>query len=248
MEPVLQIRQLVKRYHGMDQSVLRGLDMTILPGERYGFLGPNGTGKTTTVSILSGLLVPDSGEVFVLGNKMPDKRKQVTTQIGVVPQNIALFPELTALENLRIFGSMYSITAARLKQRIHQLLELYGLTAFARKPVKTFSGGMKRSLNIIAGILHEPRFLLLDEPTVGIDVQTKALILDNLRQLNEEGTTILYTSHDMDEAQHFCTRVGIIDHGKLIAEDTPAALIQSCPNCENLESVYLHLTGKSLRN
>ena len=248
MEPVLQIRQLVKRYHGMDHPVLQGLDMTILPGERYGFLGPNGTGKTTTVSILSGLLVPDSGEVFVLGNKMPDKRKQVTTQIGVVPQNIALFPELTALENLRIFGSMYPITASRLKQRIRQLFELYGLTAFARKPVKTFSGGMKRSLNIIAGILHEPKFLLLDEPTVGIDVQTKALILDNLRQLNEEGTTILYTSPDMDEAQHFCTRVGIIDHGKLIAEDTPAALIQSCPDCDNLESVYLHLTGKSLRN
>ena len=248
MEPVLQIRQLVKRYHGMDQPVLRGLDMTILPGERYGFLGPNGTGKTTTVSILSGLLVPDAGEVFVLGNRMPDKRKQVTTQIGVVPQNIALFPELTALENLRVIGSMYPITASRLKQRIRQLLELYGLTASARKPVKTFSGGMKRSLNIIAGILHEPKFLLLDEPTVGIDVQTKALILDNLRQLNEEGTTILYTSHDMDEAQHFCTRVGIIDHGKLIAEDTPAALIHSCPDCENLESVYLHLTGKSLRN
>ena len=107
MESVLQIRQLVKRYHGMDQPVLQGLDMTILPGERYGFLGPNGTGKTTTVSILSGLLSPDAGAVFILGNKMPEKRKQVTTQIGVVPQNIALFPELTALENLRVIGSMY---------------------------------------------------------------------------------------------------------------------------------------------
>ena len=152
------------------------------------------------------------------------------------------------MENLRIIGSMYPISVSRLKQRIRELLDLYGLTAFARKPVKTFSGGMKRSLNIIAGILHEPKFLLLDEPTVGIDVQTKALILDNLRQLNQDGTTILYTSHDMDEAQHFCTRVGIIDHGKLIAEDTPEALIQSCPDCENLESVYLYLTGKSLRN
>ena len=248
MEPVLQIKQLVKRYHGMDQPVLRGLDMTILPGERFGFLGPNGTGKTTTVSSLSGLLLPDFGEVLVLGNKMPEKRKQVTTQIGVVPQNIALFPELTAMENLRIIGSMYPISASRLKQRIHELLDLYGLTVFARKPIKTFSGGMKRSINIIAGILHEPKFLLLDEPTVGIDVQTKALILDNLRQLNQEGTTILYTSHDMDEAQHFCTRVGIIDHGKLIAEDTPEALVHSCPDCDNLESVYLHLTGKSLRN
>lgn len=248
MEPVLQIRRLVKRYNGMDHPVLQGLDMTINPGERYGFLGPNGTGKTTTVSILSGLLLPDSGEVLVLGNKMPEKRKQVTTQIGVVPQNIALFPELTAWENLRIIGSMYSMPASRLKQRITQLLELYGLTAAARKPIKTFSGGMKRSINIIAGILHEPKFLLLDEPTVGIDVQTKALILENLRQLNQEGTTILYTSHDMDEAQHFCTRVGIIDHGMLIAEDTPDALIHSCPDGDNLESVYLHLTGKSLRN
>lgn len=248
MEPVLQIRQLVKRYRGMEHPVLQGLDMTILPGERYGFLGPNGTGKTTTVSILSGLLLPDSGEVSVLGNRIPEKRKQVTVQIGVVPQNIALFPELTAMENLRIIGSMYPISVSRLKQRIRELLDLYGLTAFARKPVKTFSGGMKRSLNIIAGILHEPKFLLLDEPTVGIDVQTKVLILDNLRQLNQDGTTILYTSHDMNEAQHFCTRVGIIDHGKLIAEDTPEALIQSCPDCENLESVYLYLTGKSLRN
>ena len=230
------------------QWALKEVSFEVGKGEVVGFLGPNGTGKTTTVSILSGLLLPDSGEVSVLGNKMPEKRKQVTVQIGVVPQNIALFPELTAMENLRIIGSMYPISASRLKQRIGELLDLYGLTAFARKPIKTFSGGMKRSLNIIAGILHEPKFLLLDEPTVGIDVQTKALILDNLRQLNQDGTTILYTSHDMDEAQHFCTRVGIIDHGKLIAEETPAALIQSCPNCENLESVYLYLTGKSLRN
>lgn len=248
MEPVVQIRQLVKRYPGMDQPVLRGLDLTIMRGERYGFLGPNGTGKTTTVNILSGLLVPDSGDVAILDRRMPEERRQIIPRIGVVPQNIALFPELTALENLRIIGAMYKLPSKTLKARMEKLLELFGLAAAAKKPIKTFSGGMKRSINIIAGILHEPQLLLLDEPTVGIDVQTKALILDNLRQLNQEGTTILYTSHDMDEAQHFCTRVGIIDHGTLIAEETPAALIESCPDCENLESVYLHLTGKSLRN
>lgn len=248
MEPVLQITQLVKKYHSTEQSVLQRLDMSILPGEIFGFLGPNGTGKTTTVNILAGLLKPDSGDVRVLGKPLAQNRRFIRENIGVVPQNIALFPELTALENLKVFGAMYELPKDLLKHRISRLLDLFGLASAAKKPVKTYSGGMKRSINIIAGILHEPRLLMLDEPTVGIDVQTKALILENLRQLNREGTTILYTSHDMDEAQHFCTRVGIIDHGKLIADDTPDALIASCPGCSNLEGVYLQLTGKSLRN
>lgn len=248
MEPILRIEQLVKRYSGMESPVLRGLDLSISEGEIYGFLGPNGTGKTTTVSVISGLIKPDSGKVSLLGRNLFEHSKYIRERIGVVPQNIALFPELTAWENLRVFGAMYGLPKAQLKQRVTELLELFGLAHAAKKPIKTYSGGMKRSVNIIAGILHKPSFLMLDEPTVGIDVQTKTLILENLTRLNQDGTTILYTSHDMDEAQHFCSRVGIIDQGQIIAEDTPQALISSYPDCENLEAVYLHLTGKSLRN
>lgn len=248
MEPILRIEQLVKRYSGMASPVLRGLNLSIANGEIYGFLGPNGTGKTTTVSIISGLMKPDSGSVTLLDRNLFEHSKYIREHIGVVPQNIALFPELTAWENLRIFGAMYGLPKATLKQRISELLELFGLANAAKKPIKTYSGGMKRSINIIAGILHKPSFLMLDEPTVGIDVQTKTLILENLKRLNQEGTTILYTSHDMDEAQHLCSRVGIIDQGQIIAEEMPQTLINTYPDCENLEAVYLHLTGKSLRN
>lgn len=248
MEPILRIEQLVKRYSGMASPVLRGLSLSIAEGEIYGFLGPNGTGKTTTVSIISGLLKPDSGSVSLLGRNLFEHSKFIRERIGVVPQNIALFPELTAWENLRIFGTMYGLPKTEIKRRAAELLELFGLSYAAKKPLKTYSGGMKRSINIIAGILHKPSFLILDEPTVGIDVQTKNLILENLKMLNQQGTSILYTSHDMDEAQHFCSRVGIIDQGVIVAEETPQGLITAHPGCENLEAVYLHLTGKSLRN
>lgn len=245
---ILQIKDLQKSYKDMNRQVLSGLNLIIEQGEIYGFLGPNGAGKTTTVNILSGLLRCDSGSIEIFGRKYDENRYYIKHHMGIVPQNIAIFPELTAYENLKVFGIIYGMKNKTLQERIDELLEIFSLTGFKNKKVATFSGGMKRSVNLMVGILNKPDLLILDEPTVGIDVQSKVLILDNLKSLNKDGTTILYTSHDMDEAQHLCTRVGIIDGGKLVAEDTPSKLIATYQGCNDLEAVYLSLTGKVLRN
>ncbi len=245
---ILHIDKLKKTYPGYNKQVISGLDLTINDREIYGFLGPNGAGKTTTVNIISGLITPDSGNVSLFERDYITDKKYIKQHLGIVPQNIALFPELTAVENLKIFGNIYGITNAELKKRINDFLELYGLSEYADKRVSTFSGGMKRSINLIIGVLHQPDFLILDEPTVGIDVQSKKIIIDSLVEMNKKGMTILYTSHDMEEAESLCSKVGIIDNGRLIAEDTPQKLITSYPNCHELEDVYLHLTGRKLRN
>lgn len=245
---ILRIENLKKSYSGLNRQVLSGLCLTIERGEIYGFLGPNGAGKTTTVNILSGLLKQDEGRIEMFGKPYEENRDYIKHHIGIVPQNIAVFPELTAYENLKIFGSIYGMETAVLKQRINELLEMFGLSEFRNKKVSTFSGGMKRSVNLMVGIMHTPELLILDEPTVGIDVQSKVVILECLHRLNEEGMTILYTSHDMEEAQRLCTRVGIIDGGKLVAEDTPDQLMAAYPGCEDLEAIYLRITGRKLRN
>jgi len=245
---ILRIENLKKSYSGLNRQVLSGLCLTLERGEIYGFLGPNGAGKTTTVNILSGLLKQDEGRIEMFGKPYEENRDYIKHHIGIVPQNIAVFPELTAYENLKIFGSIYGMETAVLKQRINELLEMFGLSEFRNKKVSTFSGGMKRSVNLMVGIMHTPELLILDEPTVGIDVQSKVVILECLHRLNEEGMTILYTSHDMEEAQRLCTRVGIIDGGKLVAEDTPEQLMAAYPGCEDLEAIYLRITGRKLRN
>lgn len=245
---ILRIENLKKSYSGLNRQVLSGLCLTIERGEIYGFLGPNGAGKTTTVNILSGLLKQDEGRIEMFGKPYEENRDYIKHHIGIVPQNIAVFPELTAYENLKIFGSIYGMETAVLKQRINELLEMFGLSEFRNKKVSTFSGGMKRSVNLMVGIMHTPELLILDEPTVGIDVQSKVVILECLHRLNEVGMTILYTSHDMEEAQRLCTRVGIIDGGKLVAEDTPEQLMAAYPGCEDLEAIYLRITGRKLRN
>ena len=247
-DKILYINQLNKTYPGNNRQIISRLDMTIHAGEIFGFLGPNGAGKTTTVNIISGLLSPDSGTVCLFDRDYNTDRQYIKQHLGIVPQNIALFPELTAVENLKIFGNIYGIPHAELNKKIYNYLELYGLSEYANKRVSTFSGGMKRSINLIIGVLHNPDFLILDEPTVGIDVQSKKIIIDSLLEMNRNGMTILYTSHDMEEAECFCTKVGIIDNGKLIAEDTPQNLISLYPACRELEDVYLHLTGRKLRN
>ena len=245
---ILQIENLKKTYPGLNRQVLSGLCLSIRQGEIYGFLGPNGAGKTTTVNIITGMLQADSGKIEMFGRPYEGNTNYIKQHIGVVPQNIAVFPDLTAYENLRIFGVIYGMDSKVLDDRIHELLDLFGLMAFKDKKVASFSGGMKRSVNLMVGILHKPDLLILDEPTVGIDVQSKVVILENMKNLNKEGVTILYTSHDMEEAQHLCSKVGIVDGGKLVAEDTPDELIAAHQGCDNLEGVYLRLTGKKLRN
>lgn len=246
--PIIQIRELTKRYKGSDEPAISDLSLDIMPNEIFGLLGPNGAGKTTTISILCGLFAPTSGEVTIDGLTIRRDLDKIRHIIGVVPQEIALYPTLTARENLTFFGNMYGLRGRELDNRIDENLTFFGLEKFGGKKISTYSGGMKRRVNLIAGLLHRPKVLFLDEPTVGIDVQSRNVILCFLHELKKTGTTIIYTSHYMEEAENLCTRVAIIDRGHLIAMGDPGALVASNPEFKNLETVFLQLTGKDLRD
>ncbi|WP_299901627.1 ABC transporter ATP-binding protein [uncultured Aquimarina sp.] len=246
--PLIQIKNISKQYKGATFLSLDDVNLEIESGEVYGLLGPNGAGKTTLISILCGLIKPSSGDVSIFGKDLKQETKEIQKQIGVVPQEYALYSKLTARENLFYFGSMFGMTKAQLKPIISSHLEALGLLPFADKKIKTFSGGMKRRVNLIAGILHDPKLLFLDEPTVGVDVQSKQAITAKLKELNATGTTIIYTSHHLREAQDLCSLVGIIDSGKIIAENTPAKLISDTKDARNLEDVFIELTGRELRD
>lgn len=248
MQPIIQIQSLSKKYKNADAFSLDDLSLSIYKGQVFGLLGPNGAGKTTLISLLCGLIKPTSGS-FTIDNLMyAGNAKAIKKSIGVVPQEYALYPTLTAKENLLYFGSMYGLKGKKLKQKVEECLDLLGLLKFANKRIDTFSGGMKRRVNLIAGILHHPKILFLDEPTVGVDVQSKNAIITFLKQLNQSGTTIIYTSHHLSEAQDFCTDIAIIDRGKIYAQGTPSQLIANTPNARNLEDVFIALTGKELRD
>ena len=236
--PAVSTLNLCKTYKGSSRPALDKLSITIDQGEVYGLLGPNGAGKTTLIHILCGLRSADSGSAFIFDLPVPSRLADVKPQIGLVPQDIALYPGLTVNENLQIFGGLYGMKSGELRPRIVALLRLFGLEAQGRKPLHACSGGMKRCVNLIAGILHRPRLLILDEPTVGIDVQSRQLILNNLREVNSEGCTIIYTSHYMEEAQALCTRVAFVNHGRIIAEGPPNELIQN-RGATSLEDIYL---------
>jgi ABC-2 type transport system ATP-binding protein len=213
---IVEARELVKKYKNL--TAVDRVSFEISEGELFGLLGPNGAGKTTTISIVSCLLEPTEGDVLVDGFSVRNHPNKVKNLLGVVPQEIALYPTLTALENLKFWGRMYGLSEAKLKERIVETLEIAGLTERAKERIETYSGGMKRRINIAAGILHKPKVLLMDEPTVGIDPQSRNHILETVKKLNAAGTTIIYTSHYMEEVELLCDRVGIIDHGKIIAE------------------------------
>ena len=248
MEEIIRIQRLSKRYSGSDRFALDGLSLSIGKGEIFGLLGPNGAGKTTLIATLCGMKKPTSGQLWFHNLSYQHHRRRIQRQIGVVPQEYALYPTLTATENLYYFGSLYGLPSAELKQRIADGLDRVGLTDFAKKPIKTFSGGMQRRVNLLAGILHRPNVLFLDEPTVGVDVHSKEVIMTLLNELNEQGTTIIYSSHHLNEAQHFCTRIAIIDAGKIVVEGQPENLIASIAGATTLENVFIHLTGSQLRD
>lgn len=248
MPAAIRVQNLFKTYPGADTPAVDGLSLVVEEGRFYGLLGPNGAGKTTTLSILCGLLNADSGEAEVMGHSLPQHIDRVKPLLGVVPQDIALYDTLTARENLAFFGAMYGMKGKALTQRSTELLEEFGLTEKADKPVQTYSGGMKRRVNLMVGLLHGPRILFLDEPTVGIDVQSRAMINAYLQKLNANGTTIIYTSHHMDEAERMCDGIGIIDRGKLIVEGSPKELLSANTDCNSLEDIFLKLTGKQLRD
>ena len=245
----IEIKGLTKWYKQATEPAVNKLDLKIEKGSIFGLLGPNGAGKTTTISILCSQIKANSGKVIIAGNDLSTDTEKIKKIIGVVPQDIALYPNLSANENLKFFGNMYGLNGQKLKNLIRQNMHDFGLEHKLHNKINTFSGGMKRRVNLIAGILHKPQILFLDEPTVGIDVQSKNVILEHLQNLNRTGgTTIIYTSHLMEEAEHFCTQIGIIDKGKLIATGNPKAMIEEYKTCEKLEDIYLLLTGRSLRD
>jgi ABC-2 type transport system ATP-binding protein len=225
MSNIVEVHDLKKQYG--DFQAVKGLNFVIKRGEIFGFLGPNGAGKSTTISMLSTLLVPSAGRATVCGFDLVKNAADIKKRIGLVPQDLALYPTLSARDNLEFFGSIYGLRGKDLRDRVVWALELVGLASRAKDQIEKFSGGMKRRINIAASLLHRPEILFLDEPTVGVDPQSRNSIFDNVEQLNREGLTILYTTHYMEEAERLCSRIAIIDQGKIIALDTPKALINS---------------------
>ena len=232
MPLILEVQDLVKKYG--DFTAVKGISFDIKEGEIFSLLGPNGAGKTTTISMLSTLYAPTSGEATIGGNSITKDPMAVKHVIGVVPQELALYEDLTARENLIFWGQMYGLSGKALNNRIDEVLEQIGLTERANDRIKTYSGGMKRRVNIGVGLLHKPRLLFMDEPTVGIDPQSRRAILDTVKDLNNQGMTVLYTTHYMEEAQELSDRVGIIDHGELIALGTQADLTKQVGETDTL--------------
>jgi ABC-2 type transport system ATP-binding protein len=245
---IIEIQELSKTFRHALEPAVNGISLSINRGEIFGLLGPNGAGKTTTISMLCGLFPPTSGRIFIDGKDFHENLSSFKQFIGVVPQDIALYPTLTARENLDFYGHMYGLKGRELATKRESWLEKLSLTDAANRKVGNFSGGMKRRVNLIAGLLHEPEILFLDEPTVGVDVQTRNVIMDHLKEVNKAGTTIIYTSHHMEEAENFCTKVSIIDYGKILVEGSPRELIAGTPGCHDLEDVFLHLTKRKLRD
>ncbi len=245
---MIQVQKLSKKYKGVDNFSVKELDLQVAEGEIFGLLGPNGAGKTTLISMLSSLLKPTSGSFTIDGLDFKKNKRTLQQIIGIVPQEYAIYPTLTAYENLEYFGSMYGLKGKLLKEKIATNLEILGLSNFAHKRVGTFSGGMKRRVNLIAGLLHDPTVLFLDEPTVGVDVQSKNVIIDHLLKMNAAGTTMIYTSHHLNEAEHFCTKVAVIDQGSIVIEGITKDLVASHATAHNLEEVFIAFTGKALRD
>ncbi|MDR2913299.1 MAG: ABC transporter ATP-binding protein [Tannerella sp.] len=223
--PVIDIQNLHKTYHGASHPSVDGLTLQVGKGMFFGLLGPNGAGKTTTISILCGLRSYDSGQVIIHGFEVRHQMPHIRPLIGVVPQDIALYPELTVDENLHFFGGMYGLRRDQLNERIETYLRDFGLMSHRRKKSGYLSGGMKRQVNLIAALLHKPALLFLDEPTVGVDVHSRQMIVENLKYLHDNGMTILYTSHDMKEAEQLCSHVALVNHGRVVCEGVPNELI-----------------------
>ncbi|RXZ02001.1 ABC transporter ATP-binding protein [Fictibacillus sp. S7] len=219
---VLEINNLTKKFG--DFIAVDNMSLSIKEGEIFGFLGSNGAGKSTTINMIAGLLRSNEGEIKILGKNIASQSKFAKRNIGIVPQDLAIYEDLTAYENVRFFAGLYGLRGTELKDRVEEALKFVGLLDKQKSLPKNFSGGMKRRLNIACAIAHKPKLIIMDEPTVGIDPQSRNYILNSVRQLNEMGCTVIYTSHYMEEVEEICTRIAIVDHGKVIAEGTKEQL------------------------
>ncbi len=243
-ESAMTVENLVKKFE--DVTAVDGISLQVKKGELFGLLGPNGAGKTTTINILCGLTKPTSGTAKVGGYNVQRETAKVKELIGVCLQETAIYPYLTGAENIELFGNLYAMSKEILRKRRDVLLERLGLTDDAKRRTAKYSGGMKRRLNLILALIHDPQIAFLDEPTVAMDPQSRHAVWDFIKELKKEGKTIILTTHYMEEAEELCDRVGIIDHGKLIALGQPQELI-SKNKVKNLEEVFIALTGRKIR-
>ena len=235
----IELRQLSKRYKGARAPALNGIDLTVREGGFFGILGPNGAGKTTLMSVLGGLLKPSSGSVLINGQDLHRHRAAIKRVLGMVPQEPAIYPTLTARENLEYFGRMQGLTGMHLQSRVEACLEIAEISGEADQRVEHFSGGFKRRLNLVIGLIHEPRILILDEPTVAIDPHSRALIHQRLRELHAAGISILISTHYMEEAEQLCQEIAIMHHGRILVQGTVGDLLAMQRN----ETIQMQLTG-----
>ncbi len=240
-ENCILVDKLTKRYNKASEDSLKQVSFTVYKGEKFGILGPNGAGKTTLISILCGILKATSGEYTYQNNGISLSSSDIKKQIGFVPQDYAFYEELTPIQNMMYFGAFYKLSKKEIAERAEEIFSVLDIQKLADKKVKTFSGGVKRRMSLAIGIVHKPSVLFLDEPTVGADVQSKYAMINYLNKLNSEGTTIVYTSHHMSEAEEFCNRVVFIDNGMFIACDTVDNL-KSKYNVDDLKTLFINLT------
>lgn len=248
MSFAIELKSVKKQYKGSLSPALDGLSLSVKENTITGLLGPNGAGKTTSINIICGLVNADEGVALVFGKDCRMRKEDIRAVIGIVPQQIALFGNLTAWENFFYIGKLYGLSTVRIKEHAAHLLERMGLTKHADKRINRYSGGMKRRANIIASLLHDPKLLILDEPTAGVDVQSRAMIHEFLDEYHAMNKTILYTSHHLDEAEGLCEEVVIVDEGKHILNGTPKDLVKATQDATSLEEVFLHYTGHSVRD
>jgi len=248
MNPLaINIENLGFGYPGQENMFFSHLNLKIAAGERFGLFGPNGAGKTTLMKLMTGLLSFHEGSIRISGNEIKKQNKSVKKLFGFIPQDFSFYEELTPAENLEFFGAWSGLTKQKIKKRSSELLEMLGLADVRNKQVNKFSSGMKRRVNLAIGVIHRPVILFLDEPTVGVDVQTRYAIINYLKELNKNGTTLIYTSHQLSEAEGLCEKIALIDEGKIIVHDDLDKLLSEYRQ-EGLEGLFLKLTSKEYRN
>lgn len=248
MSPLaVNIKDLGFSYPGQSDLFFEHLNLEIAAGERFGLFGPNGAGKTTLMNLMTGVLSFPAGSIRLLGKEIRKHNRSVNKLFGFIPQDFSFYQELSPVENLEFFGAWSGLHRQDIRKRTDELLDVLGLTDVRNKPVHKFSGGMKRRVNLAIAVMHHPGILFLDEPTVGVDVQTRHAIINYLKQLNKEGTTLIYTSHQLSEAEDLCEKIALIDEGKIIAHDDLQVLLEEHRQ-DGLEGLFLNLTGKDYRN
>jgi ABC-2 type transport system ATP-binding protein len=246
-DTAVMIQNLGFTYPGQSAACLNNLNLDVAEKERFGLFGPNGAGKTTLMNCMIGLLNYQQGNIKLFGDEVKTNRKKINKLFGFVPQDFSFYQELTPIENLAFFGAWSGMNKQAIKKKSGELLEVLGLTDVHNKPVQKFSGGMKRRVNLAIGVIHTPRILFLDEPTVGVDVHTRQAIITYLKDLNKNGTTLIYTSHQLSEAEDLCDRIALIDEGKIIVHDSLDQLLADHKE-EGLEGLFINLTGKMYRD